>query len=105
MGVGVGAASTTPKRSFDGGSHSSSQLKVLVDNAERRYCTGCRLRSNRESGARLTLKRLELFDRDLDGDTATMCAQVAVQTAVATEHHTRRQRVPPKSNQIGDSET
>ena len=51
-GVGVGAASTTPKRSFDGGSHSSSQLKVLVDHAERRHCTGCRLRSNPGHGSR-----------------------------------------------------
>ena len=37
--------------------------------------------------ARLTLARLLRFDRDLDGDTATVCADVAVQTAVATEHH------------------
>ena len=45
-GVGLGAASTTPKRSFDGGSHRMSQLKVLVDHAVRRHCAGCRLRSN-----------------------------------------------------------
>ena len=59
-GVGVGAASTTPKRSFDGGSHSSSQLKVLVDHAERRHCIGCRLRSRRGIASRSNALELEL---------------------------------------------
>ena len=51
-GVGVGAASTTPKRSFDGGLHSSSQLKVLVDHVACRHCAGCRLRSDPRHGSR-----------------------------------------------------
>ena len=46
VGVGVGTASTTAKRSFDDDSPRMSQLKVLVDHAARRHCTGCRLRSN-----------------------------------------------------------
>ena len=40
MGVGVGTASTTAKRSFDGGAPRMSQLKVLVDHAVRRHCVG-----------------------------------------------------------------
>ena len=49
------------KRSFDGGSHSSSQLKVLVDHAERCHCM-YRLPPPIQLEARLTLEveRLEL---------------------------------------------
>ena len=87
VGVGVGTASTTAKRLFDDGAPRMSQLKVLVDHAERRHCIGCRLRSKPRHASALTLARLLRFDRDLDGDTATVCADVAVQTAVASEHH------------------
>ena len=52
VGVGVGTASTTAKRSFDDDSPRMSQLKVLVDHAERRHCIGCRLRSNPGHGSR-----------------------------------------------------
>ena len=52
VGVGVGTASTTAKRLFDDGAPRMSQLKVLVDHAERRHCTGCRLRSNPGHGSR-----------------------------------------------------
>ena len=47
----------------------------------------CRLPPPIQSEAALTLARLLRSDRDLHCDTATVCAEVAVQTAVATEHH------------------
>ena len=52
VGVGVGTASTTVKRFFDDGSPRMSQLKVLVDHAARRHCTGCRLSANPRHGSR-----------------------------------------------------
>ena len=59
VGVGVGTASTTAKRFFDGGSPRMSQLKVLVDHAERRHCIGCRLRSRPGQASRSNALPLE----------------------------------------------
>ena len=60
-----------------------------------------------QTRARLTLERLELFDRGLDGGMATMCVHAAVQTAVATEHHSAvsGQRPWPCPRLDGDRET
>ena len=102
VGVGVGTASTTAKRLFDDGAPRMSQLKVLVDHAARRHCAGCRLRS-KPRHASLTLARLLRFDRDLDGDTATVCADVAVQTAVATEHHSAVSACPGPDRRSRDA--
>ena len=100
VGVGVGTASTTAKRSFDDDSPRMSQLKVLVDHAACRHCAGCRLRSNWRHGSR--------------------SSALSFATAIFTATRPRRARRSPSrrrsqrsttapsaraSNQIGDRET
>ena len=63
----------------------------------------CRLPPPIQSRARLTLARLLRFDRDLHCDTATVCAEVAVQTAVATEHHSAVSACPGSDRRSRDA--
>ena len=56
-----------------------------------------------QSGARLTLARLLRFDRGLDGGMATVCAHAAVQTAVATEHHSAVSACPGPDRRSRDA--
>ena len=99
VGVGVGTASTTAKRLFDDGAPRMSQLKVLVDHAARRHCAGCRLQSE----ARLTLQRLELCDRGLDGGMATMCVHAAVKSEATSEHRSSVSACPGPDRRSRDA--
>ena len=94
-GVGVGAASTTPKRSFDGGSHSSSQLKVLVDHAERRHCIGCRLRSRPGQGSRSNA--FWSWSCRLDGGMDTVPVHAAVKSVAVRTTGAASARAPDRS--------
>ena len=100
VGVGVGTASTTAKRSFDGGAPRMSQLKVLVDHAACRHCVGCRLPSSRGDGSRSSVcsDRTRIL-------TVTWPRTVARSLSRSGSDRSKRSSCSEAPDRIGDRET
>ena len=77
--VGVSTVSTTVARFFNGNARSNSQAKVLV--SHQAASLSRRIYYELWTHVPAELVRFKLFASDLDGDIATTCGYVPVQSA------------------------